>query len=119
MCLQVEYEGVADKVSSGAIIVATFQELHTFLRWAAVLRRPPSFRVVCFSGAARPVGLGGRGGVVLRGLSFRSIHYASSLVWAAASSLLFGGLGGARGLDGLRGVAFRGVGACGSRGWRA
>ena len=63
--------------------------------------RPPR-GAVCFSGAARPVGLGGVGGVVLRGLDFRSIRYVSSIVGtvqAAASSLLFGGLGGVRGLE--------------------
>ena len=34
----------------------------------------------------------------------------SGLCGAAASSLLFGGLGGVRGLDGLWGMAFRGAG---------
>ena len=83
------------------------------------MRGPPSLGAVCFSGAARPVGLNGVGGVVLRGLDFRSIRYVSSIVMflplsglcgAAASSLLFGGLGGIRGLEGLWGVAFRGMG---------
>ena len=40
----------------------------------------------------------------------------SGLCRATASSLLFGGLGGVRDLDGLWGVAFRGAGACGSWG---
>ena len=41
----------------------------------------------------------------------------SELCGAAASSLLFGGLGDVRGLDGLWGVAFLGAGACDSWGW--
>ena len=54
----------------------------------------------------------------------RSCKFLGGTVWeelsglcgAAASSLLFGGLGGVRGLDGLWGLAFRWMGACGPRG---
>ena len=44
---------------------------------------------VCFSGDARPVGLGGVGGVVLRGLNFRSIRYVSSIVGTVRGGRLF------------------------------
>ena len=58
-------------------------------RRAAVLRGPPSFGAVCFSSAAQPVGLGGVGGVVLRGLDFRSIRYVSSIVGTVRGGRLF------------------------------
>ena len=83
------------------------------------MRGPPSLGAVCFSSAARPVGLGGVGGVVLRGLDFRSIRYVSSIVGTVRGGRFFATFrraGWCSGAGGSLGVAFRGAGACSTRG---